>query len=534
MSQFHYQRVRRKLMLIIVTANLCGVGLLIFYFNSIYGGAVASPLTGSWLNMGLATLLMAGLLMLGNRFSGQWLDSMWKWYRQAVTCADSGPAPAHIQRLALNMPTISAGTTLVMWVLGSLGDSALGSLDSATWRWYGDDFGQMLLGGMIAAPVTAVLVYFALDRVWRSEVPLFFRTDDLTQVSAFRLRVRSRMLLLFIVGTIPLLLLAVLSYSQTAQMLRAAQPGLLLPRLLRLNVLLVFSGILTAVILAQTMGAAVIGPLETLSRSMTAVGEGNLDVRVAVTSNDEIGVVAARFNDMTTSLKRRDVELQTVYQISQEITGSLELEQTLQTILERVRQMVAYDGAEICLYDEMTASLRVQAWAGSEHIRVDTRDRVYRLGEGFTGWIGENKQSLLIPDVDQHLGQRPVTRQVADGVAVNGYLGVPLLVGQKLVGTLEVVTVAIGVFDAHTQQLLETVAPQAAIAVHNARQVRERERRLKEQIELLRIEVDQVKRARQVEEVTETDYFRTLQEKARRIRAASRSASSESANDSTV
>jgi len=326
--------------------------------------------------------------------------------------------------------------------------------------------------------------------------------------------------------------LAVLSYGQTTQMLQAAQPALLLPRLLRLNVLLVLIGLLSAVILAQTMGASVIEPLETLSQSMTAVGEGKLDVQVAVTSNDEIGVVSARFNDMTANLKRRDVELQTVYQISHDITGSLELGQTLQTILERVRQMVAYDGAEICLYDETIASLRVQAWAGSEHIRVDTRDRVYRLGEGFTGWIGEHKQSLLIPDVDQHLGQQPITRQVADGVAVNGYLGVPLLVGSKLVGTLEVVTVATGALDAHTQQLLETVAPQAAIAIHNARQVQERERRLKEQIELLKIEVDEAKRARQVEELTETDYFRDLQAKARQIKAASRSASSQKVDNS--
>ena len=131
MSPDHYRRVRRKLMLIIVTANLCGVGLLVFYFNSIYGGAVSSPLTGSWLELGIASLLTGGLLVLGNRFSGRWLDAMWAWYRQATTSTNSELAPAHIRRLALNMPAISAGTTLVMWVLGSLGDAALGSLDSA-------------------------------------------------------------------------------------------------------------------------------------------------------------------------------------------------------------------------------------------------------------------------------------------------------------------------------------------------------------------------------------------------------------------
>ena len=532
MSHIRYRRIWRKLSVIITTANLCGAGLLVFYFMNIHGGALQSPIAGAGPELGATILLTAVLLGLGNWLSGRRLDVMWAWYRRAVVGANPEPAPPHIQRLALNMPAISSGTTLLMWAVASLVIGALNSFDPAARRWYWDAFGQILLGGMISAPVTAVLIYFALDRAWRPELPLFFQAGDLTQISAFRLRIRSRMLILFVVGTLPLLMLAVLSYGQAAQMLLATQPALFLSRLLRLNILLVISGLLVAVVLAQTMSAAVIEPLETLSRSMTAVGEGNLDVQVAVTSNDEVGVVAARFNDMAARLKRRDVELQTVYQISRDITESLELEQTLQTILERVRQMVAYDGAEICLYDEMTASLRVRAWAGSEHIGTDTRDRVYRLGEGFTGWIGEHKQSLLIPNVDRHLGQQPVTRQVADGVAVNGYLGVPLLVEQKLVGTLEVVTVDTAVLDAHAQQLLETVAPQAAIAIHNARQVLERERRLKEQIAQLRIEVDEVKRARQVEEVTETDYFRTLQEKARRIRETSRAASSQTVDNS--
>lgn len=531
MDCIRYRRIWRKLSMIIMTANLCGAGLLVFYFTNIYGGPMQSPITGAGPELGVTILLTAALLVLGNWLSGRRLDVMWMWYRRAVADADSEPAPPHVQRLALNMPAISAGTTLIMWTVASLVIGALNSFDPAARRWLWDAFGQILLGGMISAPVTAVLVYFAIDRAWRPELPLFFQVGDLTQISAFRLRIRSRMLILFVVGTLPLLMLAVLSYGQATQMLQTAQPALLLSRLLRLNVLLVISGLLVAVVLAQTMSASVIEPLETLSQSMTAVGEGNLDVRVAVTSNDEIGVVAARFNDMTARLQRRDVELQTVYQISRDITESLELEQTLQTILQRVRQMVAYDGAEICLYDETTAFLRVWAWAGSEHVDLDTRDRVYRLGEGFTGWIGEHKQSLLIPDVDRHLGQQPVTRQVADGVTFNGYLGVPLLVGQKLVGTLEVVTVATAVLDVHTQQLLETVAPQAAIAIHNARQVLERERRLQEQIEQLRIEVDEVKRARQVEEVTETEYFRTLQEKARRIRETSRAAALRRADD---
>jgi GAF domain-containing protein len=82
-----------------------------------------------------------------------------------------------------------------------------------------------------------------------------------------------------------------------------------------------------------------------------------------------------------------------------------------------------------------------------------------------------------------------------------------------MVGTLELVGTRVGVFDARAQRLLETIAPQAAIALENAAQVLERERALKAQIEQLRIEIDETKKARQVAEITETEYFQELQEK---------------------
>jgi GAF domain-containing protein len=105
-------------------------------------------------------------------------------------------------------------------------------------------------------------------------------------------------------------------------------------------------------------------------------------------------------------------------------------------------------------------------------------------------------------------------------------LGVPLMVGQELVGTLELVSGYESVFDEHAQQLLETIAPQAAIAIKNAEQVLERERRLKEQIKRLRIEIDQAKRERQVAEITGTEYFQQLREKSQRMRGAPEECSS--------
>ena len=51
-----------------------------------------------------------------------------------------------------------------------------------------------------------------------------------------------------------------------------------------------------------------------------------------------------------------------------------------------------------------------------------------------------------------------------------------------------------------------------------ALEVQAREQRLKQQIQELRIEIDDVKKARQVAEITETDYFQALRDKAKVLR----------------
>ena len=56
-----------------------------------------------------------------------------------------------------------------------------------------------------------------------------------------------------------------------------------------------------------------------------------------------------------------------------------------------------------------------------------------------------------------------------------------------------------------------------------AGEVAAREAQLQQQIRTLKIEVDEVQKARQVSEITETDYFQALQQKARTLRQRPRS-----------
>jgi len=68
----------------------------------------------------------------------------------------------------------------------------------------------------------------------------------------------------------------------------------------------VSSAIIGVAISAYFIGRSLLKPFGLLSRAMTKVAEGDLDVTVPVTSNDEVGELTARFNDMIQGLRERE------------------------------------------------------------------------------------------------------------------------------------------------------------------------------------------------------------------------------------
>jgi CheY-like chemotaxis protein len=73
---------------------------------------------------------------------------------------------------------------------------------------------------------------------------------------------------------------------------------------------------------------------------------------------------------------------------------------------------------------------------------------------------------------------------------------------------------------AHVATRHDALGQLARVFQRMAQQIYAREQRLREEVQELRIEIDEVKKARQVAEITETDYFQELQERARRMRGA--------------
>jgi serine phosphatase RsbU (regulator of sigma subunit) len=101
------------------------------------------------------------------------------------------------------------------------------------------------------------------------------------------------------------------------------------------------AGIGIAVVLAILMAAFVASPLRALVRDMKIVASGDLSHKTIPRSRDEIGEVAAQFNDMTRSLREAQKKEQERQAIEHELAIATEIQTKL--LPDRIPQIPGYD-----------------------------------------------------------------------------------------------------------------------------------------------------------------------------------------------
>jgi len=144
----------------------------------------------------------------------------------------------------------------------------------------------------------------------------------------------------------------------------------------------------------------------------------------------------------------------------------LDIASICQTVLEssQLKELFQFDTAQICLWDEEASTLTATLRLPEEDVDIQ-HDQTYHLDEGFSGWIAAHQQTLLIDDAHTN---------------THAYIGVPLKVGLKLLGTLELVSTSPGIYTRQDVTLLEIVANQIAIAFDHARLFSETQHKVSE------------------------------------------------------
>ncbi len=171
---------------------------------------------------------------------------------------------------------------------------------------------------------------------------------------------------------------------------------------------------------------------------------------------------------------RREAEataerLMRLQRITETILSDLPLESMLRELLERIREIVTVDAAVILLVEGADAALVLRAAAGAD-AHIDATVEVAQR-EGVTRRVSDEHREVDAVRVRTNDGFRP------DRQTIRSLIGVPMVVGRRIVGVLVAGALAPRDFSHDDASLLRLAADRAAIAIENARLYREAEER---------------------------------------------------------
>jgi GAF domain-containing protein len=207
---------------------------------------------------------------------------------------------------------------------------------------------------------------------------------------------------------------------------------------------------------------------------------GRAEINLAQTLTSQIATAIINAQLYVTE-QRRAGELEQLQMISQRLETNLSLEDMLGAIVAGVRSLVPFSGAEINLYDGPSQSMTV---ALTDGLRPSGAQPARQAIEGLTGWVARHRRPLRLASFAQ-APTRPLFNTLADASPIRSYLGLPLQVGDQLIGTLELFSSRANSFSSDDERLLTIVAGQAAQAISNTRRYEQADEHLRSRVQQL-------------------------------------------------
>lgn len=203
---------------------------------------------------------------------------------------------------------------------------------------------------------------------------------------------------------------------------------------------------------------------------------------------DEIGRLRALSEQVALALvnahlyaeeQRARLTAETLREATAALNSTLDLEQVLNLILERLQQVVCFDSASLMLVkgDE----LNVVAVRGHPYPEEALAVHFSVCGNALASEVVEQKKVVVVPDVK---GDRRF-EELGRAEYVRGWMGVPLLARDQVIGIMTLDNRKPDVYTEEDSSLALAFASQAALAVTNAR-LYESERRQRALSEALR------------------------------------------------
>jgi PAS domain S-box-containing protein len=223
-------------------------------------------------------------------------------------------------------------------------------------------------------------------------------------------------------------------------------------------------------------------PIGKLTKTATAIAAGNFDDVVLVERNDEIGTLAIAFNTMTTHLRNligsleqrvaaRTRDLNLAAEIGRQVSQVRHLDQLLPQAVQLVLEQFDLYQTQIYLVDEAGEQLVLASSTGHAGTKLLEAGHTLPINENsLNGTAATTKQAVIVADTAESPAFHP-NPLLPD---TRSEMVVPLLVGDKVVGVLDLQSDKPNALTEENLPAFETLSGQLAIAIQNAALLNER------------------------------------------------------------
>jgi PAS domain S-box-containing protein len=164
------------------------------------------------------------------------------------------------------------------------------------------------------------------------------------------------------------------------------------------------------------------------------------------------------------ALARWAAQLALLSDVGRQIAAILGVEQVLKRAAQLVHEKFGYHHVALFIVDRARGELEMKAMAG-EFVNLFPANHRVPLDLGMVGWVGEHGSRLIANDVedeDHYINFYP------ELIPTRSELSVPIRIGDKTLGVLDVQSPEANDFDENDVKVMETLADQIAIAIANA------------------------------------------------------------------
>ncbi len=243
----------------------------------------------------------------------------------------------------------------------------------------------------------------------------------------------------------------------------------------------------TTILLALVAALAVTGlsaiasrnltqPIVSLTRAAEQVRSGDLSARATPAGDDEITQLIKTFNAMTSQLQdtlnrseqlvaERTAQLQATADISRATAGIRNLNDLLELALEMIRGRFGFYHASVFLLDDAGEYAVLRESTGEVGAQLKAQGHRLAIGSrSLVGWVTQNRRPRIARDVadDPFHFKNPLLPETRSECCL------PLLVGDRLLGALDVQSRERDDFNENDLQALQVLADQLSIAIENA------------------------------------------------------------------